>query len=40
MNKCKKCNKRIWLSKNWCMKCLEIMVNNLTKNKENLINEV
>lgn len=35
MNKCKYCNKRIWLTKNWCMKCLKKIVNDLTKNKEN-----
>ncbi len=33
MNKCKKCNKRIWLSKNWCMNCLEIIVDEITSNK-------
>ncbi|WP_174480438.1 hypothetical protein [Spiroplasma endosymbiont of Danaus chrysippus] len=35
MNKCRTCNKRIFLSKNWCLKCLEIIVNNLSENVEN-----
>ncbi|WP_338974200.1 hypothetical protein [Spiroplasma endosymbiont of Tricholauxania praeusta] len=35
MNKCKYCNKRIWLTNYWCMKCLEIIVNNLSENVEN-----
>ena len=37
MNKCKCYNKRIGLSKNRCMKCLEKMVNNLNNNKEKLL---
>lgn len=35
MNKCKYCNKRIWLSKNWCMKCLEIIVDEIVNKDDN-----
>ncbi|WJG69339.1 hypothetical protein SIXOD_v1c26170 [Spiroplasma ixodetis Y32] len=35
MNKCKKCNKRIWLSKNWCMNCLEKIVDEIVSKDDN-----
>ncbi len=31
MNKCKYCNKRIWLTNYWCMKCLEKIVDEIIK---------
>lgn len=35
MKKCKYCNKRIWLTEKWCMKCLKNIINGNIKYEEN-----